>query len=503
KQAIKNKKLYVTETSDRPSYWQLFNLANQFGKGLYIIMNSDIYLPAISAEKLIIDSFFTTDQFYALTRWNLTSNGTFLQSVTPSPPWSEIKFSDLSRKDKNYFSYDTYCFNAPISIPESTRKVLLGSYGCDSAIAAIFKSSGFMVSNPCLHYQFVHVDDKPRNYQSNQSRNDLILNVDAVAETIRKKWDKSLIGKSLEYLPSLRRYVAWIGHSGAISPWQAIYRVLGATPWSESIFTKKMNFKKICLTSQQLDSENLSFEPGELLREIENREIFLEWELSGFETPEHIVKLLSKKQSCMMLSDCLSTYPWISMIHIDKAQPEEVSAIFDVIVLIKECLMNYSLHSIDTTNTDPVFPVVLDTPKVITNGAVSLKKIQYLFNEIGPDNNVIFGFNRIIKPGNVAKATIRLSGQINSKLVIILCRDGRTPYEGQNKNVLLTGESQEFDIIHCFDKKHKGIRIQIYSPDGRLTISDVNVVVTIKDSRNNEILTPLVEPCSVNSKNKF
>jgi|SanBayMetagenome_1026888.scaffolds.fasta_scaffold01043_3 glycosyltransferase involved in cell wall biosynthesis len=421
KQAIKNKKLYVIETSERPSYWQLFNLANQFGRGLCVIQNSDIYLPVLSAEKLIIDSFSVTNLFHVLTRWNLTINGTFLQSLTPHPPWSEIEFSNFSLKDKNYFSYDTYCFNTPILVPESTRKVLLGSFGCDTALAAIFKSSGFTVSNPCLLYEFIHVDDKPRNYSDDKSRNDRIVNVDAVVETIRKKWDKNLIGKSLEYLSSLRRYVAWIGHIGAISPWQAIYLILGATPWSGSIFPKSLNFRKICLTAQQLNSENFSFDPGELLKEIEDREIFLEWELSGFETPEHIVELLSKTKSSRTLSNFLSKYPRISMIHVDKAQPEEVSAVFDVIVLIKECLMYYSVHT--GTGHNAVVTIEDSRKNELLTPLVKSCSVNSLFNHMLNENINVSQQSSLIEKscGNTNKMNLTAHGTSKRVTIALSC----------------------------------------------------------------------------------
>ncbi|MDP1547483.1 MAG: FkbM family methyltransferase [Anaerolineales bacterium] len=475
KQAIDRNQLNVVETSQRPSYWHLFNLANEFGADSCSVQNSDIYLPMTSVEKMIIDGFFFSNRFHAITRWNITINGIFLQSLVPTPPWSEINLSEFTIKEKNYFSYDAYFLDVPIVIPESIKKVLLGSLGCDTALAAIFKASGYSVTNPCLRYEMIHVDDKPRNYSSGNASSELNQNIDAFEETIRNSFKQRVIWKSLNKVSSLRRHAAWLGHPNVINPWHSIYRALGATVWSGEISSVALHFKKLSITCQQLELEvgNLSFEPSLLMKEMEESSVFLEWELSGFEHHAHVVELLSKSNNyeARLLAERLATYPWLSMIHVDKATPEEVAALFDSILVIKGCLSHHleantsdlSDLSILATNrsilgSKAVFPVNSMISSLLNEGASSSSSSRvttgvYLSS---PQKVLIIDPDAKNWSGHYMAYNEKLSSQLQ-KLgadVQVVCRkDIDSEIIASRPNYLPTLSAHSWDVGNCAENE--------------------------------------------------
>ena len=481
--SIISERLRIIEISHRPNYWELFSVANDSQRGTNSVQNSDIYLPRNTAEQLIIEGFSKDRRFYALTRWNLTENGTFLQGNSAAPPWLEKTYSQYTRQEKNYFSFDSYIFDHLHSIPTETKRILLGSYGCDTALSAVFKASGFNVSNPCLLYETIHVDEKPRTYDGEVGRKDLLSNVESFESAVKAKCaHKNAIYGSLRALSSLRRDVAWIGHRGAINPWQAIYRAFGATSWTSNPAPKGLVFKKISLSHKSLREGKLGFDISALTQQLETSDVFLEWELSGFDKPAHIVDILNESPVGKSLAEFLRNYPWMTMIHLDIATIEERSCIFDATLIIRECLAKTTdpeiyFHSNERTHD-------FTEGSVRTNGKTSSVAPQFIFKEIGSENHLAIPFSGIVRPGSKVKATINVLVKDPVRIRIDLCRDGGTSYEGTKREVLLSSTDQTIEIEHSFNLKHSGVRVQISCIDHPCTISGIKVSLTCANQIN-------------------
>ncbi|MFM8331593.1 MAG: hypothetical protein ACKN9T_07880 [Candidatus Methylumidiphilus sp.] len=330
-------KLHITLISQRPSYKYLLEYTNRLGSPRAVIANSDIVIPRMTAAQLAIDQFKDAAPLCAITRWNLTGAGIFLQGMSPTPPWAETALEGFALTDKNFFSYDTYVFDTPILVPAETGQVLLGSFGCDTALAAIFRTKGIGVGNPCLAYKTIHIDDKPRNYQSEAGKLDVLRNTEALKQSILSRYAGSqAIAASLGKLEQLNNSIAWIGSSGNSSVWNKLLCALGATPWSDNPRLPRFRFKKICVHG----SGSLSFEPKiqGLAEELSTGNVFIEWELSGFSKNGHIYSFLQAHAGYKAIAAQIRSYHWQSAIHVDRATPEQRAIHADALAVIRELL---------------------------------------------------------------------------------------------------------------------------------------------------------------------
>ena len=340
----RKKRLKIIQVKWRPSYGELFEYANSINASNVTIVNSDILLDYDTAARIVSGRYAGGAPLYALTRWNHTANGYFVQGRTPSPPWPEIPLGDLTFKEKNYFSYDTYVLSPPIRVPPSIEKILIGSFGCDTSLVAVLKAEGFKVSNPCLSFRTIHIDDKPRNYGEKSVQLDLLANIKVTRRALLSRYSVlPKIYESLRNLETLRREIVWIGGTNTKDPWYSLFRALGATPWSETDSTPAFRFRKIVI-----NIDNLAAEGDEILGLLDNLDkenLFIEWELSGGINDIHVVDLLSANRKFCKVGEQLKPYPWQSMIHVDRATDQERSIHSDLLLILRDVLNSTSsLH---------------------------------------------------------------------------------------------------------------------------------------------------------------
>jgi FkbM family methyltransferase len=338
------KRLKIIQVKWRPSYGELFEYANSINASNVAIVNSDILLDSDTAARIVSGRYAGGAPLYALTRWNHTANGYFVQGRTPSPPWPEIPLGDLTFKEKNYFSYDTYVLSPPIRVPQSIEKILIGSFGCDTSLVAVLKAEGFKVSNPCLSFRTIHIDDKPRNYGEKSVQLDLSANIKVTRRALLSRYSVlPKIYESLRNLETLRREIVWIGGTNTKDPWYSLFRALGATPWSETDSTPAFRFRKIVI-----NIDNVAAEGDEILGLLDNLDkenLFIEWELSGGINDIHVVDLLSANRKFCKVGEQLKPYPWQSMIHVDRATNQERSIHSDLLLILRDVLNSKSsLH---------------------------------------------------------------------------------------------------------------------------------------------------------------
>ncbi len=138
-QYLKTQNVKITYMSKRPSFGDCFKLVNQeYPNSRIMIANADIFFND-TLNKL--DTYDLTNKFLALTRWNVSINGTitiFEQGIG------------------SFYSQDVWIFNTPIRKFKDDA-IGIGTLQCDNAIAYQAIESGLVVTNPCLSIQCCHL----------------------------------------------------------------------------------------------------------------------------------------------------------------------------------------------------------------------------------------------------------------------------------------------------------------------------------------------------------
>jgi hypothetical protein len=132
---FKHNKVTIAILKERPRYNDFFLIVNTHSKpeDINIISNSDIFFN--DSLKLIYG--IQKNQCYALCRWNIDLD-------------NNIAFFD--RRD----SQDAWIFKGHIS-PTIDAGFTLGKPGCDNRIAHEIQKAGYLVSNPSLSIQAIHM----------------------------------------------------------------------------------------------------------------------------------------------------------------------------------------------------------------------------------------------------------------------------------------------------------------------------------------------------------
>ena len=255
-ESVHTGKLRVVNIFKRPSYLNLFHAAKSSDAQIAIVTNSDLIYSDELIEKLCtsysIQSSYTV---YCITRWNQTDKGTFIQGQVPAPPWQELPLDKLHfLSDVNYLSYDTYVFNKSLCIPDSFSEIYIGTFGCDTAIAAVLRAAGYTVTNPCLDLTAIHLDNKPRDYSGDAGSRQVLANVEAFKQTILAELNALFQNNDiLEELEAVRSNSLNIGTpSHALGWWYCLFRMFGASPWMLSTNSPTINFVKFSIDPDSL-----------------------------------------------------------------------------------------------------------------------------------------------------------------------------------------------------------------------------------------------------------
>src|SRR3990170_7825794 len=152
--SLKSKKVTISYIDSRPTYGYCFELANMlYPNSKIILSNADIYF---NETLNLLRDYDLTGTFLALTRWNITKNGTL----------EIFKQYPLGKFDQDWSesSQDVWIFKTPLHIPKA-HQIQLGLMNCDSRIAYEAHKSGLRVINPCLTIQCCHLHlTNIRNY---------------------------------------------------------------------------------------------------------------------------------------------------------------------------------------------------------------------------------------------------------------------------------------------------------------------------------------------------
>lgn len=357
-------KLAFRRIDRRPSYGELFAAARALGRGVAAVANADILFDAAFLDGFLPRFLLASAPMAALTRWNQTPNGRFLQGGAASPPWAQVPVEAMRPEDRNYLSFDAYVFDARCPLPERLDEVLIGTFGCDTAVAALFRAAGVAVVNPCLAHQVVHLDDKLRSYASEAGERQMRTNHAAVREALMARVGRgSLIGRSLERAEELREAAVSLGTPHPLGPWQSLFRMLGAVPWSDRVEARPARFERFVLDARQAgrEAEDWARRIGAAL----DAEAFVEIEISGDADPPRYLGAFTRHPVLATLRDRLYRHNWQSVVNVDAATDAERTVHADLLLLARAVL---------TLGTPALLPALAAEEIVVPGGAAGERK---------------------------------------------------------------------------------------------------------------------------------
>lgn len=517
----------IESVVSRPDYFTIFDVAKNAGWKYYAVINSDIYLPYSTIQSFLNDKLKNNEYaLIALTRWNRTPRGLFLQTTSPSPPWKEVNLENLLLQERNYLSYDCYLASTELELPHDLKDISIGEFGCDTAIVSVFRLSGIAVTNPCIKYKIEHEDNKIRNYHNAAGVTQKAKVISSIRNIIVEKYKTAPpILESIEQFETLNGVIANIGRfisvddshkkAGIHENWFKIFRLLGSAKWMSAASTFPIRFTRLTINAKQL-RENSAELMGKVFKSVQNNE-FLEIEVVGDDlNKQHYLNFEKEYMPDFeKVKNLLQHYDWHAVIHLDHASETDQKIFADMMLVLKETLGNF----IKKSDFNPLYPdeavktishyieaennnsakkkdhsnerlinlMGLDFRKefyrfkgVFLAGNVKESSDDYLINPPFQANYIALSFQGIIQPNDQIKATIYFKQFDNSKIFCMLCRDGSLSFESATKQLMIAKGLQKLELEHVFKHHHSGFRIQLGAVDQLIRISDIAARIIIK-----------------------
>lgn len=341
--AISGGRLTIVVVDKRPSYCQKLESSLKYPSSIIIVANSDIvFIPDDLSNIIAYKSKTSSQTVFALTRWNDTSSGSYLQGQVPTPPWQEKSINDMkSLADINYLSYDTYVFDSSQISADILSAVYVGTFGCDTALAAILRVSGFRVVNPCISLKTHHIDNKPRNYSTDTGTKQVSANVTAFSRIFKEIYSTVYNSSDdLTILADVDRSIVSIGmpqppkHLSSIGWWYALLRLFGFSPWA-SVF-RETGFQ---VKTFEIDASTVIEDPDALASQIQESMMqgsFIEFHILGNPGCSDYLGCFLQDYSLEQLRRELFRYDRQCVCHVDLLTPEERRSYDRVMLLIKD-----------------------------------------------------------------------------------------------------------------------------------------------------------------------
>jgi len=164
KKLLENDKYYLYLINKRPNLEKMFNFANNYKEDeIFIILNSDIYLPEWSNIERV-NELEMSDKFIVLTRWNKLKD---LSRKVAKQTGGKRMIKDgieYMTQWRNGCSIDCWIFKTPLNFPKKKFTQELGVFGVDGVANYLLKKFT-KVYNPCLDIFTIH---KHRFYKVNK-----------------------------------------------------------------------------------------------------------------------------------------------------------------------------------------------------------------------------------------------------------------------------------------------------------------------------------------------
>lgn len=349
--SVSTGRLQIVPIDSRPNYHLILSAALKHPSSLTVVANSDIVFDGNSISNIIsYKSKVSSQTVLALTRWNITDTGVYPQGQVPTPPWQEKHLSEVETlADINYLSYDTYVYDSGMIDSQSLSHIHVGTFGCDTAIAAILRISGINVVNPCITLKTHHIDNKPRNYSSESGTKQVVHNVNSFY-TLFKELYHTVYGSNedLALMSSIDRSILSIGmprppkHLSDIGWEYALLRLFGFTPWSTI-----SNSNKIEIDTFDIDATGVIENPDDLARSIQDSIVagrFIEFNVTGNPLSSDYLSCFLQDYNLELVRKELFRYDRQTVCSLDLVSKEERRAYDRVMMLIKD-IMNSGAYS--------------------------------------------------------------------------------------------------------------------------------------------------------------
>jgi len=509
----------------RPDYLSIFDAGRNLGSEYYLVANSDIVVDVLLAESLnkdIIQQQLSV--VLALTRWNQTPSGAFIQTTRGVPPWLEIPVDDLHQFIRNYLSFDIYFLNRNIKLPPLLKKIPIGSLGCDTAISGLFRIHGSKVYNPCLSYRALHEDDKMRNHTSPAS----LGQQEAASYVIRDAFLDRFQGQenlieTIKSLGNLRYTTASIGRSAKKrGNWFNLYRIIGTCHWQCSKEFLPVNFRRI-----QIDAGNMVEKAEKILMAViagVTSNDFIEIQIKGGHVNEHrfLDLFIGSHPYLETAREILHVYDWQSVIFLDHATQKEQQLHDNTLYMLAEILCDHNLvyeHiQLKTQKNDGSEELPKNTGRInllskslrICEGKIDFEayasnKLPFLFrgmlvSEAGIEKNggvylaaphdenwFALIYDGVVFPGDIVDVNLTFTVDSRCTLFIMLCREGYTRFESEFREASLLPGKHSITLNLKFTMTHPGIRIQVGSMDHAVMVTGIESSIRIQ--RDTELLT--------------
>lgn len=327
------------EVDRRPNYHQLFSVARKCAGQLFAVANADILFTREMAIALGANFSHPVPRLMALTRWNETACGLFIQGQGASPPWPQKPVDKMNQDERNYLSFDAYVFNRGLEPIEALQDIHIGTFGCDTAIAAAYRLAGVPVVNPCLSYRIVHRDDKLRDYSSDFGTRQMLQNTEAIFRRLQALLsEKAAFGEPLAGIDQLRPSIVSVGTPmHRHGPRHAFFRMLGTVPWSHTLVPQRVEFVRFEIDPANTSDEDLKVLARDISQAME-RHAFLEIEVAG-NNGDHYLGSVRNTPDILALKERLRRYNWQSVLYKDKASLEELGVHADLLLVARQLLV--------------------------------------------------------------------------------------------------------------------------------------------------------------------
>jgi glycosyltransferase involved in cell wall biosynthesis len=466
-------RINIFPIAKRPSFYDLFKYAQENVHGPTAVTNADIYITESSClcatnEIRKRESGSTSSLILALTRWNITHNGLFLQGMQSNPPWQEIAVENINAWEFNSFSYDTYIFNKIHFIPKALAEVFVGTYGCDTAVAAILKIAGYNVRNPSKSIKCTHFDDKTRSYSTDASRRDLVINVNAVkTQLVEYTRFNNEFKQLLDFKEGFSKNSLWLAGSTTIDVFHSFFRALGATPPEEIGRTTFYNYKKISITGNNVSASEK--EIYDLIHYPFSGPTFIEWEISGNPKNSHVSEILKNIFANSNVSHQISNYQWQLHFAVDQCNDQQRKLYQVIRLFIKNILLDSFRCSVQDTNNQLYSTDKYQSGQISCNVAntsgfnhIGINKWSTTTKSTNENEHIIQFFETPVIPGTEISIVFRLQATVNLCVRASLARHGKTPYEGTAQELRCDDMSDNLFILkHKCISAHESIKLQI------------------------------------------
>jgi len=119
-----------------------------------------------------------------------------------------------------------------------------------------------------------------------------------------------------------------------------------------------------------------------------------------------------------------------------------------------------------------------------TDGVTETNEGFYL-NPPPGKNYIAFRYAGKVRPADRIIASVSFRSASSSEFKVMLCRDGSTPFEYNDKTVNIDQGIHSIQVEHSFKMGHTGVRIQIGSVSGSFEICDITTKLNvIRDGKN-------------------